>query len=133
MYSACWIYRRESLAHNNIQEEVIRESKNRVQSMALLHNKLSYSNANDSVNFEEYLHELVALIQMAYFNPKKQISIQVNCDVKQLDIDTGIPLRLVMVELLSNSFKTCFYQKGNWQYSDQCNPGYSSWQKAAGV
>lgn len=100
----------ESLAHNNIQE-VIRESKNRVQSMALLHNKLSYSNANDSVNFEDYLHELVALIQMAYFNPKKQISIQVNCDVKQLDIDTGIPLGLVMVELLSNSLKHAFIKK----------------------
>jgi two-component sensor histidine kinase len=100
----------ESLAHNNIQE-VIRESKNRVQSMALLHNKLSYSNANDSVNFEEYLHEMVALIQMAYINPKKQINIQVNCDVKQLDIDTGIPLGLMMVELLSNSLKHAFIKK----------------------
>lgn len=100
----------ESLAHNNIQE-VLRESKNRVQSMALLHNKLSYSNANDSVNFEEYLHELVVLIQMAYFNPKKQINIQVNCDVKQLDIDTGIPLGLMMVELLSNSLKHAFIKK----------------------
>ncbi len=100
----------ESLAHNNIQE-VIRESKNRVQSMALLHNKLSYSSANDTVNFEEYLNELVALIQMAYFNPKKQISIQVNCDVKQLDIDTGIPLGLMMVELLSNSLKHAFIKK----------------------
>ncbi|MFZ1452384.1 MAG: sensor histidine kinase, partial [Ferruginibacter sp.] len=100
----------ESLAHNNIQE-VIRESKNRVQSMALLHNKLSYSNANDSVNFEEYLHEMVALIQMAYFNPKKQINIQVNCNVKQLDIDTGIPLGLMMVELLSNSLKHAFIKK----------------------
>jgi two-component system, sensor histidine kinase PdtaS len=100
----------ESLAHNNIQE-VIRENKNRVQSMALLHNKLSYSNANDSVNFEEYLHEMVALIQMAYINPKKQINIQVNCDVKQLDIDTGIPLGLMMVELLSNSLKHAFIKK----------------------
>jgi two-component system, sensor histidine kinase PdtaS len=100
----------ESLAHNNIQE-VLRESKNRVQSMVLLHNKLSYSNANDSVNFEEYLHEMGALIQMAYFNPKKQINIQVNSDVKQLDIDTGIPLGLVMVELLSNSLKHAFIKK----------------------
>ncbi len=48
---------------------------------------------------------------MAYFNPKKQINIQVNSDIKQLDIDTGIPLGLIMVELLSNSLKHAFIKK----------------------
>ncbi|MDZ4809656.1 MAG: sensor histidine kinase [Bacteroidota bacterium] len=100
----------ESLAHNNIQE-VIRENRNRIQSMALLHSKLSYANGNDAVNFEDYLHEMAALIQVAYFHPQKKINIQVNCDIKQLDIDTGIPMGLIIVELLSNSLKHAFIKK----------------------
>lgn len=97
----------ESLTYNTISE-VIRENQNRVHSMALLHNKLSYLDGTDTVNFEEYLQELAALIKAAYFDPEKEINIQIDCSVKQLDIDTAIPLGLVAVELLSNSFKHAF-------------------------
>lgn len=100
----------ESLAHNNIKE-VIRETKNRVHSMALLHNKLTYTNEYEEVNFEDYLHELTSLIQNAYTNPKKQIHIAIDCKIKKLDIDTAIPLGLVLVELLSNSIKHAFIIK----------------------
>jgi len=97
---------KESLGHNNI-DEVIRENQNRVHSMALLHSKLSFANG-DAVNFEEYLHEMTSLMKTAYYDPKKDISVQIICSVKELDIDTAIPLGLVLVELLSNSLKHAF-------------------------
>lgn len=103
---------KESLAHNNI-EEVIRENKNRVHSMAMLHNKLSFAGDNNAVDFESYLHELADLIKSAYYNPQKEIDIDVNSTIKELNIETALPLGLVMVELLSNSLKHAFNDKKN--------------------
>lgn len=103
---------KESLAHNNI-EEAIRENKNRVHSMAMLHNKLWLADGNDAVDFEGYLHELAALIHSAYYDPQKEIEIEVKGTIKELNIDTAVPLGLVMVELLSNSLKHAFKYKKN--------------------
>jgi len=101
---------KESLGHNNI-EEVIRENQNRVHSMALLHNKLSFTGGGEKVNFEEYLHDMAAHIKAAYDNPKTKINIQLNCSIEPLRIETAIPLGLVVVELMSNSLKHAFKEK----------------------
>lgn len=101
---------KESLGYNNI-EEVIRENQNRVHSMALLHNKLSFNGGEDKVNFEEYLYDMAAHIMAAYDNPKTKIDIQLNCSMEPLRIETAIPLGLVVVELMSNSLKHAFKEK----------------------
>ena len=80
---------KESLNHNNIQE-VIRENQHRVYSMALLHSKLSLSGEADVVNFEQYLKEMTSLIQAAYEDPQKKISMEIVCIEKELNIDIAI-------------------------------------------
>lgn len=101
---------KESLSHNNI-EEVIRETQYRVHSMALLHNKLSQNSDGDTVHFEAYLYEMVELIKLAYYNPQKQIDIAISCRIRQMPLDTALPLGLVIVELLSNSIKHAFINR----------------------
>lgn len=98
---------KESLNHNNI-EEVIRENQNRVHAMALLHSKLTFSDNGDSVDFEQFLHEMAILMKTAYREKGKDITVQVHCHCHLLSIDTALPLGMMVVELLSNGLKHAF-------------------------
>ena len=79
------------------------EGKNRVKSMALIHQKL-YQNDDLLIYFDEYINKLVKEIADMYGNEKKaDVSIQV--PQVAFDIDTAIPLGLIVNELVTNAFK----------------------------
>lgn len=79
------------------------EGQNRVKSMALIHQKL-YQNDDLTVNFLEYLEQLVK--EMTNMFATQEIATNVEADDQvYFDIDTLIPLGLILNELLTNSFK----------------------------
>jgi PAS domain S-box-containing protein len=87
--------------------EMMKDSQNRIRSMALIHENLYRSENMAEVNFSEYVSSLVNNIYVSYrHNGKVQISIDI--DNISLDIDTAIPLGLIMNELITNSFKHAF-------------------------
>ncbi len=97
----------DSLGHSNI-EEAIRETKNRIQSMALLHSRLIINEDLSEIDFKKYLTELSQLVAHSYQRSDKSISIQTSTTVTELAIDTAIPLGQIIVELMSNSLKHAF-------------------------
>ena len=79
------------------------ESKNRINSMALIHKKL-YENDDLQMFFDEYVSKLVIDLSKMYgFHEKVRVMISV--PHISFDIDTAIPLGLIINELTSNSFK----------------------------
>lgn len=82
------------------------ESKNRLKSMALIHQKL-YQDENGLINFGEYIHLLVNEVSSIY-NYKKNIDIHILANNLFFDIDTAIPLGLIINELLTNAYKYAF-------------------------
>ena len=100
---------------DNIQiQNAINEGRNRVRSMALIHQNL-YQNENlTGVNVHSYLDKLVSELLTTYKYKQNNITLELNIENLNLDVDTMIPLGLIINELVSNSLKHAFedYEKG---------------------
>ncbi len=85
---------------------LIDESLNRVKSMAFVHGKLVTSDTMQ-VDFDVYLNELVAEISNS-FKTDIPVKIEIKADGIQFNVDTAIPLGLIVNELATNAFKYGF-------------------------
>jgi len=101
-----------SLQSNTINDENVllelQEGQNRVKSIALIHQKLYQNEDISTVDFGEYCEELIAYLRSAFNLPGKNYQILVQANDILLDIDTAVPLGLIINELISNSFKHAF-------------------------
>ncbi|GGG94229.1 hypothetical protein GCM10011416_09420 [Polaribacter pacificus] len=86
--------------------ELANEGKNRVKSMALIHQKL-YQNNTGLVDFDEYIRLLVKELSSLNTDGKE---VQTNIESKHMffDVDTAIPLGLIINEIITNSYKYAF-------------------------
>ena len=92
---------------NNIND-LYRESQNRIQSIALIHENLYHSDDLAHINFKAYVKGLISNLFDSYgVNPKK-ISMNLNIEDITLGIETAIPCGLIINELVSNSLKHGF-------------------------
>lgn len=88
--------------------EIFRESQNRVKSMALIHEEL-YKTANLSqIDFKKYSENLMNYLYQSYRIATKIIDFNIQTTDIFLDIETAIPLGLIINELVSNSLKYAF-------------------------
>jgi PAS domain S-box-containing protein len=87
---------------------ILKESELRVKSMAIIHEKVYQSTNLTDVNFKEYIEKLVYDILYTYGIPKGEIQINLNIEDINLNIDTAIPLGLIINELINNSVKYAF-------------------------
>ena len=88
--------------------EAFMESQNRVISMALIHEELYKGDKIDTLEFGSYLRKLTADLFGSYNIGNKDISFKLNLEQVDLDMDTAIPLGIIVNELVSNSFKHAF-------------------------
>ena len=89
--------------------EAIVESRNRVYSMSMIHQKLYQGSNLASIGMKDYLIELSQHI-LDSFGAKNRISFHYNLEDMELDVDSAIPMGLIVNELLTNSFKHAFPQ-----------------------
>ncbi|MBI5665872.1 MAG: HAMP domain-containing protein [Nitrospirae bacterium] len=82
------------------------ESRNRIKSMALIHEKLYESKDVAHVDFKTYLQGLVSGIANAY--RRYEVVCFVEMETVVLNINVGIPCGLIVNELVTNSIKYAF-------------------------
>jgi len=105
-----------SLQSSNIDDPKVKEifsvSQYRINTMAILHEELYQSENLSTIGYGEYLRKLVDyLIQsMEGDNHQLQISMDVPNNLK-LNIDTAIPLGLLINEIITNALKYGFNNK----------------------
>jgi two-component sensor histidine kinase/CheY-like chemotaxis protein len=97
---------------------IIRESENRVHSMALVHEKLYQSDLMATIDFSEYLQSLAEQLISSYC-VYENIKLSFNINKIMLSINTAIPCGLIVNEILTNSIKYAFpgNRKGEIQIS----------------
>jgi len=88
--------------------EVLKESRGRVKSMAMIHEKLYHSPNLSLLNMEEYLNNLVRDILRSYSSVSSNITANIDVEEIYLNIDTALPMGLIVNELVSNSIKHAF-------------------------
>lgn len=86
----------------------LKEGQNRVKAMALIHQKLYQNEDLATIDFAEYASNLMKELAALYPNAKDvKTSLSVDGNT-HLDIDTAIPLGLILNELISNAYKYAF-------------------------
>ena len=87
--------------------EILKECQNRVNSMALIHEKLYQSKNISKIDISGYIRSLAANLFDSY-----NFNLNINLDIKTIDISLGIelaiPCGLIVNELVSNSLKYAF-------------------------
>ncbi|HZY82831.1 MAG TPA: tetratricopeptide repeat protein [Cyclobacteriaceae bacterium] len=92
--------------HNMILEA--RSSESRVHAMSLLHEKFYSVSPGQAIELRKYTNDLVNQLTDIYNFRTKNLSLVVDIDDVNLDIDKALPLSLIVQELVSNSFKYAF-------------------------
>ena len=93
-------------------QELFKEIRNRIRTISLVHEKLYKSEDYININVKEYINMLVEnLIDTYSFD--KQIGLEVNLQVEHFNLNTIIPLGLLLNEVISNSFKYAFNETDN--------------------
>jgi PAS domain S-box-containing protein len=87
---------------------MFRESQNRAKSMALIHERLYRSTDLKSIDFGDYIRTLAMDLYRTYVTEPERVKIDMNVENIMIDINTAIPLGLIINELLSNSMKHAF-------------------------
>ncbi len=85
---------------------VFEEGQNRVQAMALIHQKLYQNDISSEIDFEDYLKALAG--HFDYLNVSPKVDFEIDCKDIRLDIDTAVPLGLIINELFTNAYKHAF-------------------------
>jgi len=92
--------------------QTLKEIQNRIQSMALIHEKLHQSEDLARIDFSEYIQSLTAYLYQTYGAQLANITLNINIDDIFLNIDTAVPCGLIVNELVSNSLKHAFTHEG---------------------
>lgn len=86
--------------------EMFKESRNRIRSMTLIHEKLYRSKDLAHIDLPEYIQNLSSNLFRSYNSGSVTLKTQI--DDILLGIDTAIPCGLIINELVSNSLKHAF-------------------------
>jgi two-component system, sensor histidine kinase PdtaS len=88
-------------------KEAMQEGQNRVQSIGIVHQKLYQGENLGAIEMKDYFINLSESI-LDSFGADKKVQIECAMDKLNIDIDTAVPLGLIVNELLTNTLKYAF-------------------------
>lgn len=105
-----------NLQMNTIDHEytknALMDCKNRVNSMAMIHQKFYEGKNYSQIDFKAYIEALVSEIKFAYNLNNKKIVVEAYIAPElNFDLNVAIPCGIILNELLSNAFKHAFHNQ----------------------
>ncbi len=91
--------------------EMFKESRNRIKSMALVHERLYKSQELARIDFGRYVKDLVSGLYSSYGIETSGIKLELDLESVLLEPDSAITCGLIINELVSNSLKHAFADK----------------------
>jgi two-component sensor histidine kinase len=90
----------------------LQESQNRVQAIALIHQRLYEHESFGAINMDEFMRDLYNQIANVFKKGDQDVNASFDLHNISFDIDTAVPIGLMLNELLTNSFKYAFSGRG---------------------
>ena len=97
--------------------DAVQESRNRVASMALIHQKLYQGENLAAIEMRDYFKTIGRAVLKSFGDKAKGVELEVNMPEIELDVDTAIPIGLITNELITNSLKYAFQEKESGKIS----------------
>jgi two-component sensor histidine kinase len=96
---------------------VLKESQNRVRSMAMIHEKLYRTRNFSEIDFADYIMSLVTDLFYSYGVDSNRIKTNIILEEVMLGLETAIPCGLILSELVTNTLKYAFpnHAKGEFR------------------
>jgi two-component sensor histidine kinase len=88
--------------------QILKESQNRIKSMAFIHESLYQTKDFSSINFTEYVVNLSQNLIHSYSNFDHEIKLNLDIQNVFLNLDLAIPCGLIINEIVSNALKYAF-------------------------
>lgn len=88
--------------------DIFMNSQRRIESMALIHEKLYQSLDLARINLADYVQDLVSSLFAAYVVDSETIALDLDIESIYLSVDIAIPCGLIINELVLNSLKHAF-------------------------
>jgi two-component sensor histidine kinase len=85
----------------------IRQSRNRMYAMSLIHQRLYQSDNLELIHMNRYIPELIDYIEDSYAGDRK-ICFRMNIGPVKLDVAQAVPIGLIINEAVTNSIKHAF-------------------------
>jgi len=93
---------------NPLLKQIMSETQNRVRAMSLVHEKLYHSDSLSHIDFADYTRFLATQLFSSYGTDTRRVQLDFALEKILLDINTAVPLGLLMNELISNSLMHAF-------------------------
>lgn len=91
--------------------QAINEGRNRVHSMALIHQSLYQKDSLLGIDAKTYFEQLISELFHTYKVDHDRVELKMDIDSMELDVDTMVPLGLMVNELVTNALKYAFIGK----------------------
>ena len=88
--------------------EAFRETKNRVNVMAMVHEEIYKSKDLGSIEVGDYIENLLKSLYRTYINDTELVKLEMDVEPINIGIDNAIPLGIIINELITNSLKYAF-------------------------
>ncbi len=92
--------------------DVLQQTRNRVNSMALIHKNLYQSGNMEKVHAHRFIQEIVREIEQSFAGKKAIAQIDTQVEDTFLELNLAIPVGLILNELITNAFKYAFDANG---------------------
>lgn len=90
------------------RRNIFQDCKNRVHSMALLHEQLYQHGNLSDIDCNRYVQEITAHLFHSYGVDTDQVGLQLEISSMHMNIEQAVPLGLILNELVSNCLKHAF-------------------------
>ncbi len=86
----------------------LKESQSRIQSIAMVHEKLYSSETFSEIAIDKYINDLLNMIEESMTDFKKDIRVSMDMEPIRLTVGQAIPCGLLLNEMITNCYKHAF-------------------------
>ncbi|MEL7010877.1 MAG: response regulator [Cyanobacteria bacterium J06648_1] len=91
--------------------KMLRNSQDRIHSMALVHEQLYRSDNLKEIDLNVYIKALLSKISDSHSNSEKEIALNINTESINLNIETAHSFGLIINELVTNALEHAFVER----------------------
>jgi two-component sensor histidine kinase len=95
-------------AKDVFHKDLFQDTKNRLLSIATVHENLYRSKTFSEINFKSFLLDVLKKLSDSFSHPDKKVLLKADLRDVDIDVSYAIPLSLIVNELVTNCYKHAF-------------------------